>query len=90
MTSLAAAVFTAHAHNQMARRGIAEAEVRRVLEAPESVVPVRPGRQIAQKAFLIGTPPREYLIRAVVDIDRSPPEVVTVYRTSRLAKYRSP
>jgi hypothetical protein len=28
-----------------------------------------------------------YLIRVFLDVDRDPPEVVTVYRTSRVAKY---
>jgi hypothetical protein len=30
----------------------------------------------------------QYLLRVLVDVDRAPPEVVTVYRTSRIAKYR--
>jgi hypothetical protein len=30
---------------------------------------------------------KRYLVRAFVDVDRSPAEVVTVYRTSRIAKY---
>ena len=29
-----------------------------------------------------------YLLRVFVDVDRSPPEVVTVYRTSKMEKYR--
>jgi hypothetical protein len=28
-----------------------------------------------------------YLVRVIVDVDRQPAEVVTVYRTSRIAKY---
>jgi len=28
-----------------------------------------------------------YLVRVVVDVDRRPPEVVTVYRTTKLRKY---
>lgn len=30
---------------------------------------------------------REYLVRVVVDVNCQPAEVVTVYRTSRVAKY---
>jgi len=33
---------------------------------------------------------RIYLIRAFVDVNRDPAEVVTVYRTSRIAKYWRP
>ena len=31
----------------------------------------------------------EYLLRVFVDVDRTPAEVVTVYRTSKIEKYRS-
>lgn len=88
MSDLATAVLTEHARDRIARRGIGEAHIRQVLAAPESVIRVRPGRRAAQKIFLLEQPPREYLIRVVVDVDRSPPEVVTAYRTSRVAKYR--
>lgn len=32
-------------------------------------------------------PERTYLVRIVVDVDRKPAEVVTVYRTTKMAKY---
>jgi hypothetical protein len=34
-----------------------------------------------------GAPPATYLLRVFVDIDRQPPDVVTVYRTSKITKY---
>ncbi len=80
---LSRAILTEHAAAQMARRQLAEADVRRVLRAPEEVLPVRPGRVVAQG--LIGG----YLVRVFVDVDRAPSEVVTAYRTSRTEKYRS-
>ncbi len=43
---------------------------------------MRPGRVVAQG--LIG----EYLLRVFIDIDRTPPEVVTAYQTSKIEKYR--
>jgi hypothetical protein len=88
LTDLSSAVLTEHARNRMTRRGISEADVRETLRSPESTSPVRPGRLVAQKSFAIGDPPRQYLIRVFVDVDRTPPEVVTVYRTSRIGKYR--
>jgi hypothetical protein len=36
-----------------------------------------------------GAPPRPYLLRMFVDIERNPPEIVTGYWTSRIEKYRS-
>lgn len=80
---LSRAILTEHAVGQMARRQLAEADVRRVLTAPEVVLPVRPGRVVAQG--LIGA----HLVRVFVDVDRTPAEVVTVYRTSKIEKYRS-
>ncbi|MEX2287945.1 MAG: DUF4258 domain-containing protein [Planctomycetaceae bacterium] len=80
---LSAAALTNHAVEQMAKRQIAEADVRRALVAPEETLPVRLGRVVAQA--IVG----EYLLRVFVDIDRTPVEVVTVYRTSKIEKYGS-
>ncbi len=89
MLNLAAAVLTAHARRQLDRRGLAESDVRRVLMAPDGIAPVRAGRVVIQKVLPLGVPAREYLVRVFVDIDRAPFEIVTAYRTSKLAKYRS-
>ena len=35
----------------------------------------------------MGSPAKMYLVRVFVDVDRNPPEVVTVCRTSRISKY---
>ena len=83
------ALFTAHALEQMGRRGITEVQVRHVLAAPETVQPVRSGRIVAQRIVTLGEAPREYLLRVFVDIDRAPAEIVTIYRTSKVEKYRS-
>ena len=80
---LSRAVLTEHALGQMARRQVTAADVGRVLAEPEQVLEVRAGRVVAQG--MAG----EYLLRAFVDVDRTPTEVVTVYRTSKIEKYRS-
>jgi hypothetical protein len=49
---------------------------------------VRSGRVIYQSKIAPGEPPKAYLLPVIVDIDREPPAVVTVYRTSKVAKYR--
>lgn len=79
--------LTAHARQQMARRGISEAEVNEVLQAPEQVEEVGEGRLVFQSRKLVGVRGTLSLLRVFVDVDRSPPEVVTAYRTSRVAKY---
>ena len=78
---LGEAVLTEHAAAQMAKRQLSETELRLVLAAPEQVLPVRPGRVVAQRS--IGG----YLVRVFVDVDRAPPEVVTGYRTTKIEKY---
>ena len=80
---LSQAILTENAAAQMARRQLAEGDVRRLPSAPEEVLTVRPGRVVAQG--LIGM----HLVRMFVDVDRNPAEVVTVYRTSKIEKYRS-
>jgi len=80
---LTKAIVKDHARDQMRRRQIGEADVATVLREPEQVLSVRPGRVVAQAVS--GT----YLLRVFVDVDREPPEVVTVYRTSKIDKYRS-
>jgi hypothetical protein len=67
----------------MARRGISEDEVRRTLASPEDVFPVRDARVVPQAVF------EDKMIRGFVDVDRDPPEDVTVYRTRKIDEYRS-
>lgn len=88
MTSkLSGAVWTPHALRQAAARGVGEAEVEAVLEAPEQVSDVRPGRVVAQRR--VAREASTYLIRVFVDVDREPFEIVTAYRTSKIGKYEA-
>ena len=77
--------LTAHAIFEMERRGLSKSDVGRVLAAPEQRFAVRPGRDVLQSRLRFGG--KVYLLRVFVDIDRSPAEVVTAYRTSAIAKY---
>jgi hypothetical protein len=80
-------VFTNHALTEMARREISQEDVRTVLANPEQMEMVREGRAVYQAKLDIGKPPKIYVLRVFVDIDRKPPYVVTVYRTSKIEKY---
>ena len=78
-------IVTAHAVFEMQRRGIGDEILRKVLTSPELRETVRERRDILQSRI-----PFQgviYLMRVFVDVDLSPPEVVTVYRTSKLSKY---
>jgi len=80
-------VLTDHARWEMDRRGITATEVDSVLLAPEQWEEIRPGRCVYQSRLITSEPSKTYLLRVFVDVDRQPPEVVTVYRTSKVTKY---
>ena len=80
-------VLTAHALAEMARRQIDHDTVARVLRTPGQRVAVRPGRDVLQS--LVELNGKTFVVRVFVDVDRTPPEVVTVYRSSQIEKYWS-
>ncbi len=71
----------------MSRRGLSEEAVRAVLAAPEQRLEIREGRVILQSRVEMDLPPKTYVLRVFVDVDRDPPEIATVYRTSKISKY---
>ncbi len=79
--------ITEHAQFEMMRRGITESDIASVLSQPEQAEMVRPARMVYQSQIIAGEPPRNYLLRVFVDIDRHPAEIVTAYRTSKIDKY---
>ena len=79
--------FTVHALFEMKRRGLSEELVRSIVSAPEQEHEVRIGRVVMQSRVKMGGRLGTYLVRVYVDTDRDPPEIVTVYRTSKIAKY---
>ena len=78
-------ILTEHAVIEMGRRGLQEKDVDAVLRNPGQRLDVRPGRVILQSKYLEGS--AQYLLRVFIDIDRSPAEVVTAYRTGKITKY---
>lgn len=78
-------VITDHATFEMKRRAIPLELVQRVLENPEQRLAIRKGREVFQSRIQMGG--KQYAVRVFVDIDRAPPEVVPVCRTSKINKY---
>jgi hypothetical protein len=80
-------VLGAHAASQAGRRGVGEATVRAVVASPEQVEVVRTGREVRQSKVAIPFEDKVYLVRVFVDVSDEEVVVVTVYRTSKIAKY---
>lgn len=78
-------VLTEHAVRELRRRGLDKQAIDAVLRNPGQRLNVRPGRDVVQTK--IRGEGADYLLRVFVDIDRNPAEVVTAYRTSKIAKY---
>jgi len=56
-----------------------------VLSAPEQRIAVRAGRDVLQSRIEMAD--KRYLVRVFVDVDRTPAEIITAYRTSRIERY---
>lgn len=78
-------VLSDHAVEEMQLRRINRAIVAAVLAAPEQRFAIRQGRDVFQARRYVGG--REYLVRVFVDVNETPPTVVTVYQTSKVSKY---
>jgi hypothetical protein len=78
-------VLTPHALFEMGQRGVLESVVNQVLTAPEQRISVRPARDVLPSR--VSFPEGTYLVRVFVDVDCTPAEVVTAYRTSKIGKY---
>jgi len=86
---LTSAILSEHALPQVVARGLDSGNVFHGLQNPESVREVRAGRIVAQAVLDEYSSAPGFMLRVFVDVDRNPPEVITIYRTSKIKKYRS-
>jgi len=75
-----------HAATEMRRRDIALDVVMDVLRNPQQIVVGRVGRKVYQSRIVFGDG-KTYLVRVVVADEQMPSVVITVYRTSKVARY---
>lgn len=80
-------LFTEHALDALERRQLPVSLFRRVARAPEQVISLRPGRVVAQAICEMDRAARVYLVRVVIDVRDDRAEVVTAYRSTRIARY---
>jgi len=77
--------FSQHALDEMILRGVSREIVEKVLSAPEQVVPASNGNRAFQSRIVFGR--KTFLVRVIIDEEREPPVIVTLYRTSKIDKY---
>lgn len=78
--------ITDHARDEAQRRNIPIDVLERLLEAPGQIVDVHSQRKAYQS--LVEFDGKLFVVRAIVE-NTDPLTVITVYRTSKLAKYWS-
>lgn len=78
--------FSRHADEEIERRRIPREWVKSVLRNPEQRIVQARGKEIFQSRQR-STDGKLFLTRIIVNIERTPPIVVTVYRTSKIEKY---
>ena len=77
--------FSKHAERQLRERNIKPELVQETLENPEQIVTVGRKRKIAQRTYQ--RQGRDFLLRVVFS-EQGNPEIVTMYWTSKVSKYR--
>jgi hypothetical protein len=77
--------FTSHAEAQIAERKLPRELIGQTVDQPDETKPSG-SRQVRQRVFRFAG--KDYMIRAVCEQLDDEIVVVTVYRTSKLAKYR--
>lgn len=75
-----------HALEELRRRQIPHPLLDSVLKDPQQVIPERDGQKAYQSQLDFGDG-KVFLLRAIVDDTVTPAVVVTVYRTTKIAKY---
>jgi hypothetical protein len=77
--------FTTHSFQQLGERNINQSLVLDAVMKPDQVLEGRRGRKIAHKRFSVDE--QEYLLRVTYEETGESGLVVTVYQTSKMAKY---
>ena len=77
--------FSRHAEQQLKERNIEPELVQETLEIPEQIITAGKNRKIAQRTYQ--REGKDFLLR-VVFTEAGNPEIVTMYWTSKVSKYR--
>jgi hypothetical protein len=75
-----------HAEEELERREIPRKFLDLILQNPQQIVEDRNGKKVYQSQFVFENG-KTYLVRAIVADNTKPVIVLTVYRTSQIARY---
>lgn len=75
-----------HAQKEMERRGIPRNIVESIMQNPQQIVDEYSNKKAYQSIIKIEAL-KEYLVRVIVNDVSDPVKVITVYKTSKIAKY---
>ena len=78
-------LISKHAEIQLKRRGIAKKTVSEVISNPDTKTNIDADLVVYQKQMEEGD--RNYLFRVFVNTNKTPPLVVTAYKTTKIDKY---
>lgn len=81
--------LSSHAREELLRRNIPSSLLEDVLQSPQQVAPEPDGTKVFQSKLDFGEG-KIFLLRAIVDDRIDPALVITLYRTSKIAKYWRP
>ena len=79
--------WSAHARKKAANREVQENEVEQTIARPDSIVPGQSQRRIFTRRYFDAILETEMLLRVVVEETDTQLTVVTLYKTSKFAKY---
>jgi hypothetical protein len=79
--------WSAYARKKAAKREVPENEVERTIVRPDSIVPGQWRRSIFMRRYFDAILETEMLLRVVVEETETELTVVTLYKTSKFAKY---
>ncbi len=77
--------FSKHALAQMKLRNISKEKVESMLRNPGQII--TQGKNKIYQSIITENPDEKYLIRAFVNENKTPPLIITVYRTTKINKY---
>jgi hypothetical protein len=90
MASYANARISGHALEEMRRRRIDKSIILEILAHPDTLHTISSNRIVLHKILIAEDMKKALLYRVFIDVDCSPPVVVTAYRTSKISKYERP